>query len=166
MCRHTIGRLPSHDQGKIIRKLRVVPGKGLKLKNFGTGWTQNEELKRYENGAVKERATEIPEVIRVSLASSQELPWDNNTHSVLVILQGMDTAGKDGTIRRLIQCFRKQAPMQPPGILFPADYRWVARTLLANIISTQIQVPDLKFPGVSPEQPIQIGSAREQLKNE
>ena len=30
---------------KVIRKLRVVPGKGIKLKNFETGWAQNEELK-------------------------------------------------------------------------------------------------------------------------
>ena len=30
---------------KLIRKLRVVPGKGIRLKNFETGWAQNEELK-------------------------------------------------------------------------------------------------------------------------
>jgi PPK2 family polyphosphate:nucleotide phosphotransferase len=295
---------------KIIRKLRVVPGRGIKLKNIETGWAQNEELKLYEKGLVKERATEILEANRTSLASSQELLWANNTRSVLVVLQGMDTAGKDGTIRHVMSginpqgcrvcSFKVPTPEEtdhnflwrysrdlprrgeigvfnrsyyedvlvvkvhpellehqqlPPGkrggrfwnaryedinafeqhlvrngtlilkfflhiskdeqkrrilerleteekywkfslsdlaerafwdqyqkayetmfaktstdaapwFIIPADYKWVARTLVADIISTQIQALDLKYPVLSAEQLEQVKTAREALNSE
>jgi PPK2 family polyphosphate:nucleotide phosphotransferase len=295
---------------KIIRKLRVVPGKGIKLKNFETGWAQNEELKLVEKGLVKERAAEILEANRISLASSQELLWADNTHPVLVILQGMDTAGKDGTIRHVMSginpqgcrvcSFKVPTPEEtehnflwrysrdlprrgeigvfnrsyyedvlvvkvhpellenqqlPPGkrgskfwnaryedintfeqhlvrngtlilkfflhiskdeqkrrilerleneekywkfslsdlaerkfwdqyqkayetmiaktstdvapwYVIPADYKWVARTLVADIISTQIQALDLQYPVLSAEQLKQVESAREAMNRE
>ena len=93
---------------KIIRKLRVMPGKEIKLKNIDTGWAQNEELRQYEKGAVKERATEILDASRQSLALSQELLWADNTRSLLIVLQGMDTAGKDGTIRHVMSGINPQ----------------------------------------------------------
>ncbi len=93
---------------KIIRKLRVVPGKKIRLKSFDTGWEQNEELKTYDKGPVKERAAEILESGRANLASSQELLWADNTRSVLIVLQGMDTAGKDGTIRHVMSGMNPQ----------------------------------------------------------
>jgi len=295
---------------KIIRKLCVVPGKAVKLKNFDTGWAQNEELKQYEKGVIKERATEILEANRQSLALSQELLWADNTYSLLIILQGMDTAGKDGTIRHVMSGINPQgcrvssfkAPASdetdhnflwrysrdlprrgeigvfnrsyyedvlvvrihpellegqqlPPGkrgekfwnaryddinaferhlarngtvilkfflhiskdeqkdrlldrleneekywkfslsdlserafwdeyqkryetvlektstdvapwYIIPADYKWVARTLVADIISTEIQRLDLKYPAISPDQLKQIETAREKLKDE
>jgi len=295
---------------KIIRKLRVEPGKRITLKKFETGWAQDEELKTYDKDAVKERSNEILEANRLTLATSQELLWANNTHSVLIILQGMDTAGKDGTIRHVMSginpqgcrvcSFKVPTPEEtehnflwrysrdlprrgeigvfnrsyyedvlvvkvhpellesqqlPPGkrggrfwdaryedinaferhlvrngtlimkfflhisrdeqkkrilerleteekywkfslsdlaersywdqyqkayetmfaktstdaapwYIIPADYKWVARTLVADIISSQIQALDLKYPVVSPEQLTQIESAREQLNNE
>ncbi|MDN7024503.1 polyphosphate kinase 2 family protein [Methanoculleus sp. FWC-SCC1] len=85
-----------------LKRLRVVPGKSVSLKNFGTGWAQSEELKNAGKAAVKERAAEILEANRQALAESQELLWANNTHAVLIILQGMDTSGKDGIIRHVI----------------------------------------------------------------
>jgi PPK2 family polyphosphate:nucleotide phosphotransferase len=94
---------------KIIRKLRVVPGKRIRLKSFDSGWEQNEELKTYDKGPVKERAAEILESGRANLASSQELLWANNTRSVLIVLQGMDTAGKDGTIRHVMSGMNPQS---------------------------------------------------------
>jgi len=87
---------------KIIKRLRVVPGKGVSLKNFGTGWAQNEELKDAGKEAVKERAGEILQANRQALADAQELLWASDTRSVLIVLQGMDTAGKDGTIRHVM----------------------------------------------------------------
>jgi PPK2 family polyphosphate:nucleotide phosphotransferase len=87
---------------KYIKMLRVVPGKSVSLKRFGTGWAQDEELKDAGKEAVKERAADILRSGQESLAVSQELLWASNTHSVLIILQGMDTAGKDGTIRHVM----------------------------------------------------------------
>ncbi|MBP1928171.1 PPK2 family polyphosphate:nucleotide phosphotransferase [Methanolinea mesophila] len=87
---------------KILKRLRVVPGKGVSLKNFGTGWAQNDELKDAGKEAVKERAGEILQANREALSEAQELLWASDSHSVLIVLQGMDTAGKDGTIRHVM----------------------------------------------------------------
>ncbi len=89
-------------QEKYIRKCRVIPGKKVDLKRFGTGWAQDEELKAAGREAVKERAREILEQNRRELDSAQELLWASDTSSVLIILQGMDTSGKDGTIKHVM----------------------------------------------------------------
>jgi PPK2 family polyphosphate:nucleotide phosphotransferase len=87
---------------KIIRKLEIRPGKSVRLKDFITGWEANEEMKEAGKDAVKERANELLEESRARLSSAQELLWAGNAWSVLVILQGMDTAGKDGTIKHVM----------------------------------------------------------------
>jgi PPK2 family polyphosphate:nucleotide phosphotransferase len=89
-------------QEKYINKCRVIPGKKVDLKRFGTGWAQDEELKAAGKEAVKERALEILEQNRRELDSAQELLWASDTTAVLIILQGMDTAGKDGTIKHVM----------------------------------------------------------------
>ncbi|MFA5295086.1 MAG: polyphosphate kinase 2 family protein [Methanoregulaceae archaeon] len=87
---------------KYIRKIRVVPGKKVSLLKFGAGWAQDEDLKRRGKEALRERAREILEKNRVELAESQELLWASNTYALLIILQGMDTSGKDGTIKHVM----------------------------------------------------------------
>jgi PPK2 family polyphosphate:nucleotide phosphotransferase len=62
--------------------------------------------------------------------------------------------------------FAKTSTDVAPWYIIPADYKWVARTLVADIISTRIQSLDLKFPVLSAEQLEQVESARVQLKNE
>jgi PPK2 family polyphosphate:nucleotide phosphotransferase len=89
-------------QEKYINKCRVIPGKKVDLNRFGTGWAQDEELKAAGKEAVKERALEILEKNRRELDSAQELLWASDCYSVLIILQGMDTAGKDGTIKHVM----------------------------------------------------------------
>jgi len=87
---------------KYIRKLTVSPGRKVSLKRFDTGWAQDDELKNVGKDALKERAAEILEANRVALAESQELLWASNLYSLLIVLQGMDTSGKDGTIRHVM----------------------------------------------------------------
>jgi PPK2 family polyphosphate:nucleotide phosphotransferase len=87
---------------KYIRKLTVSPGRKVSLKRFDTGWDQDDELKNVGKDAVKERAAEILEANRAALAESQELLWASNRYSLLIVLQGMDTAGKDGIIRHVM----------------------------------------------------------------
>jgi PPK2 family polyphosphate:nucleotide phosphotransferase len=96
---------------KYLKRLRVVPGKNVSLKNFGTGWAQDEELKDAGKEAVKERSEEILRANREALAESQELLWASDTHAVLIVLQGMDTAGKDGTIRHVMSGVNPQGCM-------------------------------------------------------
>jgi PPK2 family polyphosphate:nucleotide phosphotransferase len=89
-------------QENYIRKCRVIPGKKVELKRFGTGWAQDEELKAAGKETIKEQARKILEQNRRDLDLSQELLWASDTYAVLIILQGMDTSGKDGIIKHVM----------------------------------------------------------------
>lgn len=89
-------------KNKYIQDIRVEPGKRINLKDFSTDWAQEKDLRDTGKDAVKERALKILEENRAALASAQELLWANNVFSILIILQGMDTAGKDGTIKHVL----------------------------------------------------------------
>ena len=87
---------------KYVKKLMLEPGKKVNLKDFPTGWAQSEEFKSLGKDAIKERASELLESNRNTLAQAQELLWASNIYSVLIVLQGMDTSGKDGTIKHVM----------------------------------------------------------------
>jgi len=87
---------------KLISRVRVAPGQRVRLADFPTSWAASKELKEAGKEAVKERAQEILDANRASLAAAQELLYASNIYSVLIILQGMDTAGKDGTIKHVM----------------------------------------------------------------
>jgi len=87
---------------KNIRKIMVIPGKKVSLNRFETGWAQNDELKKVGKDALKDRAAALLEANRIVLAEAQELLWASNIYSVLIVLQGMDTSGKDGTIKHVM----------------------------------------------------------------
>ncbi len=84
---------------------KVSPGKKISLKDFDSGWIpkwakkkEDQEGKKSE----KEQALAILEANRQKLVEMQELFWASSTYSLLIILQGMDAAGKDSTIRHVM----------------------------------------------------------------
>ncbi|HQA81460.1 MAG TPA: polyphosphate kinase 2 family protein [Methanoregulaceae archaeon] len=87
---------------KYLKKIMVSPGSRVSLERYDTGWAQDDELKKVGKDAIKERAAEILEANRAALAESQELLWASNLYSFLIVLQGMDTSGKDGTIKHVM----------------------------------------------------------------
>lgn len=87
---------------KYIQRIRVEAGERVSLKDFSTDWAQEKDLRDTEKDAIKERALKILDENRAALASAQELLWASNVYSILIILQGMDTAGKDGTIKHVL----------------------------------------------------------------
>jgi PPK2 family polyphosphate:nucleotide phosphotransferase len=89
-------------QPKAIKKFLVEPGSKVKLTDFTTDWTLTQDGEKFEKGTIKERAIEILEESRLKLSEAQELLYASNTHSVLIVLQAMDAAGKDGTIRHVM----------------------------------------------------------------
>jgi PPK2 family polyphosphate:nucleotide phosphotransferase len=89
-------------QNLIERLLRVPPGKKIRLKDYDSGWAQTKELKELGKDAVKARAQEILAQNLTDLAEAQELLYANDVYSVLVCLQAMDAAGKDGTIKHVM----------------------------------------------------------------
>jgi PPK2 family polyphosphate:nucleotide phosphotransferase len=60
--------------------------------------------------ASKEEAEAQFSSLSQELFALQDLLWGARTHSVLIVLQGMDTAGKDGVIKHVAGC------MNPRGI--------------------------------------------------
>lgn len=89
-------------QPKLLKQFLVEPGSEVNLKDYLTDWTETDEARELGKDAIKERAAEILEESKTRLAEAQDLLYAADTHSVLIILQAMDAAGKDGTIRHVM----------------------------------------------------------------
>jgi PPK2 family polyphosphate:nucleotide phosphotransferase len=85
----------------IIERLRVRPGKAVHLKDFPPAWAPS-EFKRLRKDAIKQRARELLDTALAELGTVQELLYADDRYSVLVVLQAMDAAGKDGTIKHVM----------------------------------------------------------------
>ncbi len=89
-------------QRKLLKEFHVTPGSKVKLNDYVTDWTATKEAQELGKEFIKERASEILEENRKRLAAAQELLYASDTHSVLLVFQAMDAAGKDGTIRHVM----------------------------------------------------------------
>jgi PPK2 family polyphosphate:nucleotide phosphotransferase len=90
------------DRDPIITACRVRPGRKVKIADFDPADECSPEFAALGDGPVKERARRFLDANRTELSAAQELLWASDTHSVLVILQAMDAAGKDGTIKHVM----------------------------------------------------------------
>ncbi|MGB5873737.1 MAG: polyphosphate kinase 2 family protein [Bacteroidota bacterium] len=81
---------------------RVSPGKKVRLKDYDPGWMGRKEMRRLGKDVRKEKAKAFLEQNLEQLASAQELLWASDTYSVLIVLQAMDAAGKDGLIKHVM----------------------------------------------------------------
>jgi len=86
----------------LIERLRVEPGKKVRLEDYHTGWDQTRELRQLGKELVRERAAEILEQNRRDLAEAQELLYADDRYALLIVFQAMDAAGKDGTIKHVM----------------------------------------------------------------
>lgn len=88
-----------------VENLKVSTGKKVALKNYDSGWVPKWvadcETKKGKKTA-KEEVLGIVEANLQKLVSKQELFWANGTYSMLIILQGMDAAGKDGVVSHVM----------------------------------------------------------------
>lgn len=87
---------------EFIELMRVKPGKKIRLKDYDTGWDQTPELKELGKDVVKARAREILDKSIQELAMAQTLLYADDRYSLLIVLQAMDAAGKDGTIKHVM----------------------------------------------------------------
>src|SRR5262245_60701423 len=87
---------------EILDLFRLKPGKKVRLKDHDTGWAQTKELKELGKDVVKERSKEILEKNLEDLAKAQELLYADDRYAILIVLQAMDAAGKDGTIKHVM----------------------------------------------------------------
>ena len=100
--------------------LTVAPGKKVHLRDFDPGYT---------GGLKKAEAAEELEHNVAALADLGYRLYAENQRALLLVLQGMDTSGKDGTIRHVMQGFNPQncqvTPFKQPSIEELAhDFLW------------------------------------------
>ena len=86
----------------IIELFRVPAGKAVHLKDYNPGWDQTEEMEELGKDALKERTRQILDQNLADLAEAQNLLYADDRYSVLIVLQAMDAAGKDGTIKHVM----------------------------------------------------------------
>src|SRR5262245_16341978 len=86
----------------IIDLFRVPPDKKVRLKDHNPGWKLSEEFEELGKDALKERAKQILDQNLADLATAQNLLYADDRYAVLIVLQAMDAAGKDGTIKHVM----------------------------------------------------------------
>lgn len=101
-------------------RLRVAPGTTVDFGAFDPGAT----FGATKAGSAAELRTGIER-----LTSLQDRLWAESRHPVLVVLQGIDAAGKDGTVRHVMSAFNPQGctvtPFKVPvGPEVTHDYLW------------------------------------------
>jgi len=86
---------------KTLEKFRVVPGKKFRLKDIDPGWRGDDELKELSDAELKSSAQKVLQENLQALAAQQSKLYAHDRWSVLVVLQAMDAAGKDGMVKHV-----------------------------------------------------------------
>jgi PPK2 family polyphosphate:nucleotide phosphotransferase len=87
---------------EIERLCKVRPGTRVRLSGFDPGWQGHGALREISRGERKEHARAFLEQNIADLAEAQDRLWANDVYSVLLVLQAMDAAGKDGIIKHVM----------------------------------------------------------------
>jgi PPK2 family polyphosphate:nucleotide phosphotransferase len=86
----------------VARLFQVEPGRKFSLKRHDPGWAGGSEFEELRRDELKERAIQFLQENTADLAAAQELLYASDVYSVLIVLQAMDAAGKDGTIKHVM----------------------------------------------------------------
>ena len=103
------------------KRYAVAPGKRIRLDRLDpaetAGWKQDAKAEKKMRADLE------------TLSDLQNLLYAAGTHAVLIVIQGIDTAGKDGTIRHVfsgvnpqgcrVACFKQPTPLE-----LAHDYLW------------------------------------------
>ena len=108
------------SSGRFAAELRVVPGKPAQLLRRDPGETFG--IDREAGRAATQRQLD-------RLADLQDRLWAEGSRAVLVVLQGIDSAGKDGVIKKVMTAFNPQGcPVTsfkvPSADELAHDYLW------------------------------------------
>ncbi|MBL8896082.1 MAG: polyphosphate kinase 2 family protein [Planctomycetes bacterium] len=87
---------------KLIAKLALPPGRKVRLARIDPEGALPPDLAELAEDELKEHAREVLAHYLERLAEAQEQLWADDRRSVLVVLQAMDAAGKDGTIKHVM----------------------------------------------------------------
>jgi PPK2 family polyphosphate:nucleotide phosphotransferase len=87
---------------EVQRLFRVRPNHSVRLRDHNPAWAAKKEFQDLSRKELKARAAQYLERNVEALAAAQENLYAADCHSVLIVLQAMDAAGKDGTIRHVM----------------------------------------------------------------
>jgi PPK2 family polyphosphate:nucleotide phosphotransferase len=105
-----------------LDKLRIRPGSRVRLDDF-------DPADKSVVPGNKEKAEKLSVDLQKRIGELQELLYAEHRHRVLVVLQGMDTSGKDGTVRHVMsesspQGLRVASFKKPTETELEHDYLW------------------------------------------
>lgn len=86
----------------VRERFLVEPGSEVRLKRFDPAWMGTPDLAELGKDEAKALLSAFLKHNLDDLTHAQELLWASDTHAVLVVLQAMDAAGKDGTIKHVM----------------------------------------------------------------
>jgi polyphosphate kinase 2 (PPK2 family) len=87
---------------RLVKQLVVEPGSAAGLARRDTGWAGDQEFAGLSSKKLSKEAKErLAEGVQ-ELSTAQELLWASDSHSLLVVFQAMDAAGKDSTIKHVM----------------------------------------------------------------
>ncbi len=93
---------------EVKRLFRIEPGTRLRLKKHDTAWVGDKDMRRLTTDALRDKARAFIEQNLVRLSEAQERLAANDVYSVLVVLQAIDAAGKDGMIKHVMSGLNPQ----------------------------------------------------------
>ncbi len=119
----------------VIDDLKVVPGGAADLKGRSTSVTRSGWLHKSDDPSPKDLAEQDLAEFKEELAAAQELLYATGTHALLVVLQALDAAGKDGAIKHVMSGINPQgcdvvAFKRPSAEELGHDYLWRCETAL------------------------------------
>ena len=118
---------------EVLDEMRIEPGGSAKLDKRSTKRVVSDWLGPQDHDGKDKRRKKVAEEdlkeFVDELSSAQELFWANCTYSLLIVLQAMDAAGKDGTIKHVMsgvnpQGCRVEPFKQPSAVELGHDFLW------------------------------------------
>ena len=105
-----------------MKKLRVKPGQKIDLREFDPADTSLAPGNKDQTNARSEKLAD-------KIGDLQELLFAEHKHKLLIVLQGMDTSGKDGTVRHVMrgvspQSVRAVSFKKPTAVELEHDFLW------------------------------------------
>ena len=132
---------------EVLVEMRVKPGEGADLdarstKRVAADWLSPPDRHAHDRKRKKVAEDDLQEFAD-ELSAAQDLLWANGTYALLIVLQAMDAAGKDGTIKHVMsgvnpQGCRVEAFKQPSADELAHDFLWRCSKTLPGLGSISI----------------------------
>jgi PPK2 family polyphosphate:nucleotide phosphotransferase len=111
-----------------LDQLKIEAGETFRIADHHPDWLP-EQVRDLSKEERKERAEQMLAANKVELAEAQELLYADGRHSVLIVFQAMDAAGKDGTISHVMSGVNPQGCSVasfkvPSAVEWSHNYLW------------------------------------------